>query len=72
MVLLGPQNSGHIISVPDRNVALVMVAEATAQNGGIVSRLMHDDDRYVYIRLDELQYDPTHEWWKPNNYIGDR
>ncbi|XP_075262230.1 uncharacterized protein LOC142353885 [Convolutriloba macropyga] len=29
VVLLGAQNSGHIISVPDRNTALIMLSEAT-------------------------------------------
>ena len=45
---------------------------AVAVNGGVVSRLTNDEERFVYVRLDQLQFDHTFGWWKPNNYFGDR
>ena len=71
-VLLGPQNMGRIISIPETNVCLVQMDQVPADSGAMVSNNIDVDEHFAYVDLEALIFDQANNYWRPNGTVGDR
>lgn len=70
-VLLGPQNIGRVISVPESDIVLVQMDEVPAETGAMVSS--HDpEEHYTYLDMQHLYWDFLGNYWRPKGTVGDR
>ncbi|XP_074640976.1 uncharacterized protein LOC141898782 [Tubulanus polymorphus] len=71
-VLLGPQNIGRIITIPETYLAQVQMDVIPVANGAMVSNVKDSDEHYVYIDLRKVEWDHKLFYWRPKGTIGDR
>ncbi|XP_064625626.1 uncharacterized protein LOC135486618 isoform X2 [Lineus longissimus] len=71
-LLLGPQNVGRIVSLPELDIALVQMDVIPTANGSMVSTVKNSDEHFTYVDLKHVRWDPQSGFWRPLNTVGDR
>ncbi|XP_070564121.1 uncharacterized protein [Ptychodera flava] len=71
-VLVGPQNVGYIIALPEHDIALIQMDAVPAPNGSVVVHAKNLDVHYSYMDMKHLAWDDRNTYWKPKGSVGDR
>lgn len=70
-ILIGPQNSGRIVTLPDAEIAMIQLDNIVHVNGAMISNGgLTDHTRYVNVN--DFEWDSQHEYWKPKFTSGDK
>ncbi|XP_033108638.1 uncharacterized protein LOC117110139 isoform X2 [Anneissia japonica] len=71
-VLLGPQNLGFIIALPESSIALIQLENIPAHSGSMISKFKNHNDFYSYVNMKGMVFNGDFGYWKPKRTIGDR
>ncbi|XP_071954476.1 uncharacterized protein [Antedon mediterranea] len=71
-VLLGPQNIGFIIALPEADIALIQTENRQTNGGSTLYKLENNDDFYSYVDMTIMFFDKKIGCWKPRGTVGDR
>ncbi len=70
-ILTAPQTFGRIITIPDADIAMIQFDHILAVNGSMIThRSLNDHTNYV--SMNNFEWDPIHEYWKPKFSLGDK
>ena len=71
-MLLGPQNVGRIISLPEPDLALVQMDVIASETGAMVSHHRNTEEHYTYLDMNQVYFDYMAGYWRPKGTVGDR
>ena len=71
-VLLGPQNIGRIISIPEPDIALVQMDIIPSETGAMISTPKNAEEHYTYLDMNQVYFDQYGDYWRPKGTVGDR
>lgn len=70
-ILAGPQSFGRIVTLPDADLAMVQLDHVLAVNGSMVSHGTLSDHT-TYVTINNFEWNPAQEYWRPKSSHGDR
>ncbi|CAF0950787.1 unnamed protein product [Rotaria sordida] len=70
-ILTAPQSFGRIVTLPDTEIAMIQLDHILALNGAMVSN-GSANDHTTYVNMNNFEWDPSHEYWKPKFASGDK
>ncbi|XP_077980954.1 uncharacterized protein LOC144436126 [Glandiceps talaboti] len=70
--LVGPQNVGYIIALPEPDIALIQMDGVPAANGAVVVHARNMDVHYSYMDMKRVEWDDKSAQWRPKGTVGDR
>lgn len=71
-MLLGPQNIGRVVGLPEADLALVQMDAVPTDAGAMVSASKTQEEHFTYLDLRQVWHDRTAGYWRPNGTVGDR
>ncbi|ELT99411.1 hypothetical protein CAPTEDRAFT_188526 [Capitella teleta] len=71
-VLLGPQNVGRIISMPEPEMALVQMDIIPSESGAMISTPRDVEQRFTYLDMRLFSFDSSQGFWRQDGTVGDR
>ncbi|CAF4102206.1 unnamed protein product [Rotaria sp. Silwood2] len=70
-ILTAPQSFGRIVTLPDTEIAMIQLDHILAVNGAMISS-SSASDHTTYVNMNNFEWDPSHEYWKPKFASGDK
>lgn len=70
-ILIAPQTSGRIVTLPDAEIAMIQLDHVLSINGSMISNGTLTDHTH-YVNVNNFEWDSQHEYWKPKFTSGDK
>ena len=70
-ILTAPQTFGRIVTIPEADIAMIQMDHILAVNGSMITNGSLTDHT-SYVSMNNFEWDPIHEYWKPKFAMGDK